>query len=81
MSRRVNTVHPASFAKISSAFGKGYFSVSICLLAVTLKSPHILIFPLVFRTGTIGAADCAYGTGDIIFASSRRCSSSLTFSL
>ena len=48
---------------------------------VTLKSPQILIVPLLFITGTIGAAQSQNWTGDIMPVHSRLPSSVSTFSL
>ena len=56
----VKALSPVSFAKRSSPFGMGYLSSFEAWFTVSLKSPQIQRdFPLLFTTGTIGAAQAA----------------------
>ena len=66
-------------AKISSARGKGYWSVFKTGFTVALKSPHMRIFPFFFSTGTMGVAHSLCDTLDMIPSFSRWSSSVSTF--
>ena len=65
----------------SSTLGKGQMSTWETELMVTLKPQQILIVPLLFITGTIGAAQSQNWTGKIMPVHSSLPSSVSTFSL
>ena len=81
MSNLENSLPLERLANTSSTRGKGYESILITGLIVTLKSPQIRTDPSRLTMGTIGAAQSEYEIGEITPSSCNLHNSVSTFFL